>query len=395
MAERPQVFAYYFPNWHKDPRNATWFGQDWDEWELVRSATPRFDGHRQPRVPADGYPDESDPQVAAAQIELARSHGVDGFLVDFYWYEDGPYLDGALDRGLLKADNRDDVTIALMWANHQLVDIFPLTTVAGERPRQLRDGAIGRAAFERMAHHVVEHYFSQPNYYRIDGRPWFSVYEIGNLIHGLGGVDQARDALEWFDALARSAGHAGVHFDAVVWGVGVLPDAVSVADPIGLVPSLGFASVTSYVWVHHADDDTFAFPAADIGALRESAFAEYEDFASRLPVPFHPNVTVGWDSSPRLSTQLPFERGDYPSSPVWDSTPGEFAEGLRRAQQFVHDHPTEHPIVTINAWNEWSEGSSLLPDTHHGLGFLDAILEVFGPVESRPSLAAAGSEEER
>lgn len=391
MTERPEVFAYFFPNWHMDPRNETWFGESWDEWELVQSATPRFDGHRQPRVPSAGYVDESDPRVAAEQIALARTHGVDGFFVDFYWYEDGPYLNGALDRGLLMADNRDDVEIALMWANHELVDIFPLSAAADESPRQLRDGAIDRAAFERMAQHVVQHYFSQPNYYRVDGKPWFSIYELGNLISGLGGVDEAKDALRWFDELARSAGFNGVHFDAVIWGVGVLPRAVSIADPEALVSALGFSSVTSYVWVHHAAIAEFDFPRADIAALRESAFDEYEGYVRRFDVPFHPNVTVGWDSSPRMAAQLPFVPGAYPAYPVWDSSPDEFAEGLRRARRFVADHPTRHPIVTINAWNEWSEGSALLPDSDHGNGFLERILEVFGPVEA----AALRSEELR
>ncbi|BDZ52037.1 hypothetical protein GCM10025867_42780 [Frondihabitans sucicola] len=389
MTQRPKVFAYYFPDWHKDPRNASWFGDAWDEWQLVKSATPRFDGHRQPRQPAAGYFDESDPEIASEQISLARSHGVDGFLVDFYWYDDGHYLNAALDRGLLAAENSSDVTIALMWANHELVDIFPLSVSSDERPRRLRDGAIDRAAFERMARHVVQNYFTQPNYYRVEGKPWFSIYEIGNLVTGLGGIDETHDALRWFDDLARAAGFAGVHLDAVIWGVDLLPRSVATigsestdVDPVDLVPSLGFSSVTSYVWVHHAEIAEFDFPRADMAALRESAFDEYEDYAGRLAVPFHPNVTVGWDSSPRLAPAVPFVPGDYPAYPVWDSTPEEFGEGLRRARRFVSEHPTPHPIVTINAWNEWSEGSMLLPDTHHGDGFLRQVLEVFGPVEN-------------
>ena len=59
---RPTVLAYYFPSWHRDPRNAEWFGDGWTEWELVKGATARFAGHRQPRVPALGCRDESDGQ---------------------------------------------------------------------------------------------------------------------------------------------------------------------------------------------------------------------------------------------------------------------------------------------------------------------------------------------
>jgi len=97
MPGRPKVLAYYFPSWHRDPRNAEWFGEGWTEWELLRRARPRFPGHRQPRVPVLGHQDDSDPATFDVQIPLAVEFGVDGFLFDFYWYEDGPYLERALD----------------------------------------------------------------------------------------------------------------------------------------------------------------------------------------------------------------------------------------------------------------------------------------------------------
>lgn len=92
MDIRPKVLAYYFPDWHEDARNAAWHGEGWTEWRLLEAARPRFAGHRQPRVPLGGFQDEADPAVAAEQIELAVRHGIDGFLVDYYWYDDGTWM---------------------------------------------------------------------------------------------------------------------------------------------------------------------------------------------------------------------------------------------------------------------------------------------------------------
>lgn len=386
---RPTVLAYYFPDWHTDPRNSTWFGQGWNEWALLKEARPRFPGHRQPRIPADGYADESDPLVAASHIDLAARHGVDGFLVDYYWYDDGSYLSGALDDGLLQAHNRDTISFALMWANHELVDIFPLADPDPTHVTQLKDGAIDRPAFERMVTHVIPTYFSQPNYLTVDGKPWFSIYEIGNFIAGMGGVDQARDALEWFRGQVEEAGFPGLHLDAVVWGFGVLPTAITVANPTTLLTTLGFDNATSYVWIHHTDPGKHIFPRGSVDQLQSDAFADYEHLVATLPIPFHPNVTVGWDSSPRTRQDVPFVSGRYPFLPVWDQSPAQFEAALRRAEDFTRRHPTPHPVITINAWNEWTEGSALLPDDTHGLAFLEAVRNVFGPAPARLAASTA------
>ena len=57
------------------------------EWQTVRKATPKFDGHLMPRIPSLGYKDEADPKTMEEQIDLALSHGVNVFIYDWYWYE--------------------------------------------------------------------------------------------------------------------------------------------------------------------------------------------------------------------------------------------------------------------------------------------------------------------
>jgi hypothetical protein len=380
-SSRPKVLAYYFPDYHRDARNAGWFGEGWDEWRLVRAATPRFDGHYQPRTPALGYTDEADPAVMSEQIRLGSEHGIDGFIFDYYWYDDGPYLQRALDEGFLRADNPTGFEFSIMWANHDLLDIFPRKDLAVV-PRTLESGAIGRGAFERMARHVASAYFPRAEYTRIDGRPRFSIYEVGAFVRGLGGVAEATDALRWFNSLARELGHPGIHFDAVVWGFSVLPQEIPIEDPESLLAILGFASASSYVWIHHLDSLAQEFPRAtnwlEVG---ETAFAAYQDYHDRLPVPFHPNVTAGWDASPRVAATTPFTQDHLPYPPAWDTSVEEFEAGLRLAADFAGRNPATYREVTINAWNEWTEGSYLLPDERDGLGKLEAVRRVFGPRE--------------
>jgi len=372
---RPTILAYYFPNWHQDSQNAERHGQGWNEWQLLKSAKPRFDGHRQPRVPAFGYVDESVPEVMATEIDLAADSGIDAFVFDFYWYADGPFLSNALDKGYLAAPNRDRMDFALMWANHDWIDIFPANHTSNPI---LKRGAINREVFDRMVDHVIGHYFSQPEYLTVDDQPFFSIYEIGSLIEGLGGIEETVNALRSFRDKTIAAGHSGLYLDATVWGFGVLPTAVTVVNPSELIDTLGFSSASSYVWIHHTDLARSRFPLGDWDAVADDAFGAYENYTADLVVPFIPNVTVGWDSSPRTAQNEPFTRDIYPWYPVFDARPDQFERGLERVAEFVERQHLAHPMITLNAWNEWTEGSSLLPDNTHGTAFVDAVRRVFG-----------------
>ena len=60
------------------------------------------------------------------------------------------------------------------------------------------------------------------------------------------------------------------------------------------------------------------------------------------------------------------------------NTPAAFKEALTRARAFLDTQPADRRILTINAWNEWTEGSYLEPDTEHRMAYLEAVRKVFG-----------------
>lgn len=244
------VASYYFGNYHPgDSRNTKLKGASWSEWELVKKARPRFEGHRQPNEPAWGYSDESKPEVMAQKIAAAADHGISAFIFDWYMYEDGPFLERPIDEGFLKAKNRNRLKFAFMWANHDWIDIHPYRR--GAPAKLLYPGKVSPKRFDEIADDLIRRYFKQPNYWRIDGKPYFSFYDLGNLLDGFGSVSATRRALDQFRLKAKVAGLPGLHLNAVVWGQVILPSERTLADPAKLVRDLGFDSVTSYVWIHH------------------------------------------------------------------------------------------------------------------------------------------------
>lgn len=375
MTDHYEIAAYYFPNYHVDPRNEQRYGAGWTEWDLVRYAQPRFDGHRQPRVPVWGYEDEADPQVFARKIDVAAAHGLTSFIFDWYWYDDGAFLNRCLEQGYLGAANRDSLEFALMWANHNWVDIFPLKRSQYENPLLSYPGAVTEQSFDRMTDYIVEKYFAQPSYWKIDGCPYFSIYELFRFIEGVGELERAQQALARFRAKTRAAGFPDLHLNAVVWGVQLLPGETRLANPHDMLKELGFDSVTSYVWVHHVDMPDF--PVTDYHHAREAIKRYNVQAATEYDLPYYPNVTVGWDSSPRTVQSDRFDHLAYPFTPtLGGNTPAAFQTALEDVKAFLETQP--HKIFNINAWNEWTEGSYLEPDSVYGMEYLRAIKTVFG-----------------
>ncbi|MHB1457358.1 MAG: glycosyltransferase WbsX family protein [Armatimonadota bacterium] len=369
-----QIGAYYFPNYHVDPRNEIIHGKGWTEWELMKQAKPRFPGHSQPRIPLWGYEDESDPAVFAKKIDAAADHAITHFIFDWYWYNDGPFLNQCLDVGYMDAPNNSRLKFALMWANHDWTDIHPAKY--RNNSDVLYQGAVTPETFEIMTDNIISKYFKHPGYWTIDGLPYFSIYDLSAFINGFGGLEGARIALDGFRAKTIAAGLSGIHLNAVVWSIRILPNEQKIDDPNTMLKYLGFDSITSYVWVHHVALDQF--PTMEYADIAVKADASREKITKEFDLPYHPNVTMGWDSSPRACQSDVFANIGYPFTPVIQgNTPEAFKKSLADTKSFL-DVNGGHKILNINSWNEWTEGSYIEPDTIHGMAYLEAIRDVFG-----------------
>ncbi|NLE60221.1 MAG: hypothetical protein GX616_17870 [Planctomycetes bacterium] len=135
--------------------------------------------------------------------------------------------------------------------------------------------------------------------------------------------------------------------------------------------------MTSYVWVHHVP--LGEFPETPYKKVMAAAVAHWDKAAGEFGLPYYPNVTMGWDSSPRTVQSDKFINHDYPfMATMSGNTPEAFRTALTKAESWLDQRPPTDRILTINAWNEWTEGSYLEPDTVNGMGYLEAIKAVFG-----------------
>ena len=366
--QKYDVAAYLYPAYAADdPRLRPFWPQGMGEWETVYNMQQRNPGHYWDRHPLWGYVNEADPAVMEMEIDQAVSHGVNVFIFDWYWFDGRPFMETTLTNGFLKARNRDKMKFYLMWANHNVENYWDTRISKYGSENIIWRGGVDREEFEKVCKRNIEMFFKQPNYYKIDGKPVFMIYEVTTFIEGIGGVDAAVDALKWFRAEVKKAGFPDLELQFTMWDTQFNYSGVDAAKAGSERPrdafarKLGFNSMSHYQFCH------FIWMDDDYQNILDRAYEEWDKLDKEFTIPYYPHVSIGWDNSPRT--------GD--SAVVKDNTPERFEAALRKAKAWLDARPKTHKLITINSWNEWTETSYLQPDDVFGYGYLDAVKKVF------------------
>ena len=365
------VAAIIWPSYTGDePRTRIFWPEGYGEWQTVKAAQPKYPGHQWPRKPLWGYVNEADPYVMEMQIEAATRHGVNVFIYDWYWYDNRPFLEQCLNHGFLKAKNRDKMKFYLMWANHTADSMWDIRT--SDRWDPIWDGAVNREIFDNIVNRTIEKYFTQPNYYTIDGKPVYMIFDICNLVRGLGGVENTNAALKYFREQTVKAGFPGLELHLTVRGHGHMDKIIDEKSGMTVgefIAQAGFDGFTHYGIVD------FLQVARPYPEVMKDLVKGYEETASSLNAPYYPNIAMGWDANPRYPR--PHDYIDH--NVCTETTPENIKEGFKLAKKYVDDNADKlkAPLVVVNSWNEWTEGTYLQPDDINGYGYLEALKSVF------------------
>ena len=355
------VAAYIWPSCHDDSLAHVHLWADGEgEWEVIKKGNPRFEGHYQPRQPLWGYEHDDDPKVVERWIDQALKHGVNTFIYDWYWFMDYPYLEEALDEGFLQAKNNEEMNFYIMWANHTVVHNYWNYHRYGDDRSVLFDPKVNWDQFKTIVDRVIDRYFKRPNYVKIDGCPVMAIFDYGQLVQSFGSIEETRKALDYFRDKAKEAGFSGIHFQMNPGG-GYPLNVENTKSLKELVDGLGVNSVAFYNM--GGFDCDYLKHGSDAIEIRK-------EWDEALDIPVFPTVSIGWDDTPR-----------FPAKGAQDVTrfhqsPQSFAAFLQVAKEYADSHPEQPKFVMINAWNEWVEGSYLLPDRKYGFGYLEAVKEV-------------------
>jgi lipopolysaccharide biosynthesis protein len=345
----PRLVAFYLPQYHPIPENDRWWGKGFTEWTNVTRARPVFDGHYQPRLPADlGFYDLRVDAVREEQAALARMHGIDAFCYYYYWFDGRTLLDLPLRRML--ETGQPDFPFCLCWANENWTRNWD-----GLQQDVLVRQPYGADWFVRFAHDTA-HVMRDPRYLRVGGKPILVIYRIEDIP----GYIEAIGALR---RLWRDAGIGEVHLAGVRFQGNALPAAPAA---VGLDAYVDFPPHC----IRH--DREFALEnqlGPDFGGViieYDSAVkGDLERYAEPSAVPVHRGVMPAWDNTARRGMNAAILRG---------ACPARFRYWLRGILRQEAARPgDDERLVFVNAWNEWAEGTYLEPDQRYGRAWLEAV----------------------
>ncbi|HWA43838.1 MAG TPA: glycoside hydrolase family 99-like domain-containing protein [Hypericibacter adhaerens] len=353
-----KTIAFYLPQFHPIPENDLWWGRGFTEWNSVARARPMFEGHHQPRLPADlGFYDLRLPEVREAQAKLASAYGIHGFCYHYYWFHPRRLLETPIQQ-MLKS-GRPDFPFCICWANENWTRRWD-----GLDQEILVPQNYGPGFAQAFIDEIIP-YLRDPRYIRYEGRPVLVIYRSKTI------PDLAETIAIWRKA-CRQAGIGEIHLCVVrFWDI---------AD----TKVEGFDAVIEFP-PHRTPPAAMNMPVAQLNPAFRGTIHDYaaviEDSLSIDPAApgftaarglIHRGLMMGWDNTPRRGVGGGIFHGATPE------TYGRWLTGLLEQER---RRASPESLIFINAWNEWGEGTMLEPDTRNGRGYLEA---------TRRALAGAG-----
>lgn len=343
----PRIISFYLPQFHPMAENDQWWGKGFTEWTNVSKARPNFEGHYQPRLPADlGYYDLRLLEVMEQQAELARRYGVHGFCFYYYWFDGKRLLERPVEQ--LLENKAADVPFCVCWANENWTRRWD-----GQENEVLMAQAHSAEDDKAVITDLIR-FFRDDRYIKIDGRPLILVYRVTLF------PNFAETAARWREVCREQ-------------GVGEIY--------IAMVESFELVSAGTPP-AQFGCDSAVEFPPQGLaeqkipsGKLLNPDFkgstADYRDLAVRYASRQAPGYTrfkgvmPGWDNTARRQdNSFCFE----------NASPGAFQAWLEDAlDETRQQNFGDEQIVFVNAWNEWAEGAYLEPDRRYGHTYLEAV----------------------
>ena len=345
MKARIKSIALYLPQFHEIKENDEFWGKGFTEWTNVKKCLPLYKSHHQPRIPGDkfgylSYYDLSDVNNIKKQVELAKSHGIYGFGIYYYWFSGKQLLEKPLNL-FIKYSNIY-FHFLLIWANENWTkkwdgkdnEILMKQEYKLDDPKNyIKD---------------IKKYLTDKRYIKIENKPVLGIYEPNK-------IQNLTDTIQIWREKSKK------------YGIGEIFILICINNN----KTQDFQNLNLF-------DATYEFPPRNsfqnhrIPNKRTFIYSELlyksmnfnEKNANFKKLLFFRGSMVEWDNCPRMNNCEIF---DYYS-------PQQFYLYNKIIIDWTIKHYNkDFRFIFINAWNEWGEGSYLEPDDKYGYASINSL----------------------
>lgn len=360
MIDKIKPIAIHLPQFHPIPENDNWWGKGFTEWTNVTKATPRFEGHYQPHLPADlGFYDLRLEEARMAQEAMAKRYGIYGFCYYHYWFTGKKILQEPIERKL--KNEKEDFPFMLCWANENWTRAWD----GLDREVLLKQNYSNEDDVNHMQH-LCDTFFNDKRYIKHDGKPVFLVYRPSLF------PDIKKTITTW-RKIAREKGIGELHLGYMQsWGFTVEPESLGFDFAVEFQPKF-----PSPIPVKKS------LPARVIARLKRLLLKEIPIVIEDRHFDYHTFV--------KMQMQNQFKSNVSPCLvPMWDNSsrrkinafiftnesPEYYGEWLSHIKSNYPWSENKEKYLFINAWNEWAEGNHLEPCQKWGTQYLEKTKQV-------------------
>lgn len=371
MKDKIKILTMYLPQFHQTKENDEWWGKGFTEWTTLKSATPFFEGHIQPKVPLnDNYYDLMDKSTMEQQAQLMKQYGVDGQCFYHYFFEDGKMVLHKPAENLLKWKDIN-MPFCFCWANGTWSRTW--SNVRGnawadtfERKRKGNDSGVlllqryGREKLWKKHLEYLVKFFKDERYIKYDGQPVFMIY-------GPASIPCLYAMIDYWQTMIPKYGFKKIYI-------------------IGENISEKMEGLDAVLL--HAPHQFWDYDNAEVtnGVTRPDYDLMWKNILnckSVSGIKTYFEGMVNYDDTPR--------RGRLNGVCVKNFSIEAWKKNMKSLLKKSIENNNE--FVFINAWNEWGEGMYLEPDEVNQYSYLNAIKMAKKEIEKEKIVAISSPEQ--
>lgn len=339
-----KAIALYLPQYHSIKENDKWWGKGFTEWTNVKKSKPRFEGHHQPRIPGDklnylDYYELTNSNIIRKQIKLAKSHGIYGFAIYYYWFSGKRLLEKPLD--IYLNDKSLKFPFLLIWANENWTRKWD-----GEN----KDILIKQEYKDKDPELFIEDikkYLIDIRYIKIKRRPVIGLYKPFR-------IPKLTKTLKIWRKKSKEVGIGEIFILICVnnYNINKIQDLRLFDGAYDFPPRNNITNIR------------IKFKRAFLYSELLYKNIYLNNIIDSKKIPIYRGSMLEWDNCPRKRNCRVF---DYYSPEKFYMINKLIVEWTKK------NYNKKNRFIFINAWNEWGEGSYLEPDNKYGYASINSL----------------------